>query len=64
MRIKKELIFPYIMATGIFNIIVTAILSASLCICFSNTLTLKMFLENYMIGYVILFILNINIIKE
>jgi uncharacterized membrane protein YvlD (DUF360 family) len=61
---KKNLIIPYILAIGVFNFIFTAIVLTILCAIFSNTLTLRMFIEHYIVGYIILFILNLKVIKE
>ena len=60
----KDLIIPYSVAIGILNLILTTILTVVVSYwIFHFPLTWKMFGENYLVGYVVLWMLNINTIK-
>jgi hypothetical protein len=60
----KNLIIPYSIAIGILNLVLTTILTLVVSYwIFHFPLTWKMFGENYLVGYVVLWILNIETIK-
>ena len=64
MRIKKELVLSYCMAIGILNLILTITIVPLVSWIFSIPLTWERFGESYLIGYLILGILNIKIITS
>lgn len=64
MKVDTDLIIPYSIAIGILNLVFTAILTVVVSYwIFHFPLTWKMLGENYLIGYVVLWILNIKTIK-
>ena len=67
-QIDEELLrlfVAYSLAIGLFNLIFTTIITLVIsCGIFHFTFTWKMFLENYVIGYIVLWLLNIKITKE
>lgn len=64
MRVDKELIVPYSLAIGIFNIIFTSVIVTILSWIFEFSLTSKIYAEHYVVGYLILWLLNLSIIKS
>ena len=65
MKIDSDLIIPYSIAIGIFNLIFSAIITVVVShLIFNFPLTWKLFIENYIVGYAVLWLLNLKIIRE
>ena len=64
MKIEREFIIPYSVAIGVFNLIFTGVIVLILSWIFDFSLTRKIFWEHYAVGYVVLWILNLKIIRE
>ena len=65
MRVNKGLLIPYSLAIGMFNLIFTAIIVLVVShLMFDFPLTWGLYAEHYAIGYVILWVLNLDTIKE
>ena len=64
MRIDEELIFPYSLAIGIWNIPCTIATMAICYFIFNIPITQEKIVGSYLIGYVILFMLNLKSIEE
>ena len=64
MKINKDLLVPYCLATGFFNLIFTTVLILVASLIFSFQLTWEVFEESFAIGYIILWVSNLDIIKE
>lgn len=64
MKLEKDLLIPYSIATGFFNLLFTAIITIVVSSIFSFPLTWKTFGESFAVGYVVLWIFNLDIIKE
>lgn len=64
MKIEKEFIIPYSISVGMFNLIFTGIIVFILSWIFDFSLTWRIFWEHYAVGYVVLWVLNLRIIRE
>ena len=63
-RPRRELILPYSLAIGAWNAIFTVCITMILAFIFSFRVTLGIFIQNYIFGYIVLWILNLKIIEE
>ena len=60
-----RLFISYCIAIGLFNLLFTVLITIIVsCWIFHFPFTWKMFLENYIVGYIVLWLLNLNIIKN
>ena len=64
MKLKKELIIPYSIAIGVWNFIFTVIIATILSVVLSFPMTMKILTEFLFVGYVVLWLLNVKVIKE
>ena len=64
MRINTDLIIPYSLAAGFANLILSVILTLISALAFHFPITGEVLLTNYIIGYIIMWILNIHLIEE
>jgi hypothetical protein len=64
MKINQEFIVPYSLAVGIFNLIFVSILILILSWIFNFHLTWRIFAEHYILGYAVLWILNLKSIED
>lgn len=60
-----RLLISYCIAIGLFNLIFTALITLIVsCGIFNFPFTWKMFLENYAVGYIVLWLLNLSILNN
>ena len=64
MKIDKKLLFPYNMAILFVNALLTTLIVTGSSLIFDTPLTWGGFGESFLIGYIILWVLNLKIIGE
>ena len=64
MKINKKLLFPYSMAILFVNALLTTLVITGSSLIFDTPLTWKGFGDSFLIGYAILWVLNLKIIGE
>lgn len=64
MRIDKDLIIPYSLAIGVFNLLFTLILTAIAMAIFSWGFSWELLWNNYIMGYITLWLLNLKVIRK
>ena len=64
MKINKELLLPYIMAVGALDAAFTLLGYFIVSSIFSVNLTWKDMIASFICGYVVLWIINLDIIRE
>ena len=63
MYINKREIIPYSLAIGMFNVIFTGIIIILASIIYGFPITFKIFTKYYTIGYIVLWLMNIDVIE-